>query len=112
MISSGAAAPDEFGDGPTAAAAGPRVVQLREQLPWLARASGPRSIFAPAQIVSAGSQSDDSQRSASHPAQSIGEDFISEAIAATSSGTGPAAGIAPPEPVEAERAAKPLRSWW
>jgi len=112
MISSGAAAPDEFGDGPTAAAAGPRVVQLREQLPWLARASGPRSIFAPAQIVSAGSQSDDSQRSASHPAQSIGEDFISEAIAATSSGTGPAAGIAPPESVEAERAAKPLRSWW
>ena len=37
MISSWTAAPDEIGDGPTAASAGPRVVQLREELPWLAR---------------------------------------------------------------------------
>jgi hypothetical protein len=111
MISNGAA-PDEFGDGPTAASAGSRVVQAREQVPWLARVSGPRSIFAPAQIVSAGPQSDGSQNTASHPAQSIGEDFISRAIAATSNGAGPAASIAPPEPVEAEHESTPRGNWW
>ncbi len=39
-------------------------------------ASGPRSIFAPAQSFLRGRNPSDSRRSASHPAQSIGEDFI------------------------------------
>ena len=103
---------DEMGGGLISASAGPRVVQLREELPWLARHSGPRNVFAPAHIVSAGAGASDSPNPASHPAQSIGEDFISEAIAATSSGAASEASVAAPEPAETEHALKPLGRWW
>jgi hypothetical protein len=85
---------------------------LREELPGMARRSGPRNMFAPAQIISAGTGANDSPNPASHPAQRIGEDFISQAIADTSKGAGPEASVAAPEPVETEHALKPLGRWW
>ena len=103
---------DETGGALNSASAGPRVVQLREELPWMARRSGPRNVFAPAQIVSAGTGANDLPNPASHPAQSIGEDFISQAIADTSKGAGSEASVAAPEPVETEHALKPLGRWW
>ena len=96
----------------SAASAGPSVVQLREQLPWLARRQRTTEYIRSCADRFRGSASRRLPEPASHPAQSIGEDFISQAIAATSSGAGPEAGIAAPEPVEAEHALKPLGNWW
>jgi penicillin-binding protein 1A len=75
----------------------PRVVQIHEELPWLARLKSAYGLSGQRQVVSAPPRSYVAQPP--HPIRSIGEDFIAQAIAETDARDRAEgrAGLRPPE---------------
>jgi len=90
----------------------PRVVQVREDLPWLAGRGAQGAPAATQQSASASALSAAPSQSASHPSERIGEDFIAQALSATPSGTGVATGVAAPEVADRPRGFLPFGNWW
>ncbi len=95
---------------------GPRVVQVREELPWLAGRGVQGAWSAAQQTVTVnppdGAPALFASHPALHPSERIGEDFIAQALSTTPSGTGTAADIALPEVADRPRGFHPFGNWW
>jgi penicillin-binding protein 1A len=81
----------------------PRVVEAREVLPWTLLGGGQSADGAPHLSVAAGF---------SHPADNIGEDFIADALSATSGEVRPAPAASAPQPARTSSGILPFGSWW